>query len=426
MASMDHRRRKEGMKMEIEELEQLYEEQCTSQGKVEKEEKARSLEGLPFAGYEDFADCVKKNKEKANPEAYCGAIKHKVEGSSNSFVVQYLTYMGQVVVRGIPNQTWFLRIKEDGKIFSWIADSDFTKYSPVALRFEGVVSDKKFDFEGDVPPNSEYNPSKTLIGKMTIVDTGSCALKRDLVNGAEYLAMQFHGKELKGRFVIAQEEKGSIIYSIEKLSLLELDAAKFVLQKHEIKTPQGLKSHFDIKLDLGFEFSLYLDPLTLLKEGDSSKAVYKVCKDIQSWMEISEPKTKMMVGQLETYVTPIDKGKVTVIQNSLPSFISMEFYGEKLKGYFIFKEENSQGRFERAKVPHSDTPLPSRDSHPPSSTNLTEERTNNMGIDESLFKIVEHELERKKETKEERKISLELKRKKIELIEKWLSAQKDD
>jgi len=34
---------------------------------------------MPFAGYEDFAECVRQNQDKGNPEAYCGAIKHKVE-----------------------------------------------------------------------------------------------------------------------------------------------------------------------------------------------------------------------------------------------------------------------------------------------------------------------------------------------------------
>ena len=35
--------------------------------------------GEPFAGYTDFAACVAANKDKGDPEAYCGYIKHKVE-----------------------------------------------------------------------------------------------------------------------------------------------------------------------------------------------------------------------------------------------------------------------------------------------------------------------------------------------------------
>jgi hypothetical protein len=35
---------------------------------------------MPFADYKDFTDCVSKNKSKDDPSAYCGYIKHQVEG----------------------------------------------------------------------------------------------------------------------------------------------------------------------------------------------------------------------------------------------------------------------------------------------------------------------------------------------------------
>jgi len=34
---------------------------------------------MPFAGYKNFADCVAKNQDKENPEAYCAVIMRKVE-----------------------------------------------------------------------------------------------------------------------------------------------------------------------------------------------------------------------------------------------------------------------------------------------------------------------------------------------------------
>lgn len=34
---------------------------------------------MPFAGYKDFADCVAKNRDKDDPEAYCATIMRKVE-----------------------------------------------------------------------------------------------------------------------------------------------------------------------------------------------------------------------------------------------------------------------------------------------------------------------------------------------------------
>jgi len=39
---------------------------------------------MPFAGYSSFADCVKKNQDKRDPEAYCGKIKHQVEDKKKS------------------------------------------------------------------------------------------------------------------------------------------------------------------------------------------------------------------------------------------------------------------------------------------------------------------------------------------------------
>lgn len=36
--------------------------------------------GKPFAGYDNFADCVDKNQNKGDPEAYCASIKQQVEG----------------------------------------------------------------------------------------------------------------------------------------------------------------------------------------------------------------------------------------------------------------------------------------------------------------------------------------------------------
>jgi len=39
---------------------------------------------MPLAGYKDFDECVRKNSDKEDPKAYCGAIKHKVEESTHT------------------------------------------------------------------------------------------------------------------------------------------------------------------------------------------------------------------------------------------------------------------------------------------------------------------------------------------------------
>lgn len=42
--------------------------------------------GEPFSSYTDFADCVSKNQDKEDPEAYCASIKQKTEGEPASEV----------------------------------------------------------------------------------------------------------------------------------------------------------------------------------------------------------------------------------------------------------------------------------------------------------------------------------------------------
>lgn len=37
---------------------------------------------MPFAGYADFDECVAKNPDKADPQAYCASIQRKVEKAS--------------------------------------------------------------------------------------------------------------------------------------------------------------------------------------------------------------------------------------------------------------------------------------------------------------------------------------------------------
>jgi len=454
-----------------------------------------------------------KEWEKWVKEAWEKGIKSKEEEAATRFTVQYLSYMGQIVVRGIPHQKWFLRIKEGDKVYSWSSDLDFTRFSPVPLEYEGTVDKKWFDYEGDIPPLTKYNPSKTLTAKMQIVDQGTVTLKRETEEGAELIRADFKGKEMKGEFTITQEEEGSSIYTIEKLSAEELKEAKFVLQIHEIETPEGLKKHWDIRISEGFEFNVYADPSEMTQEGESAKAVWKICRDIQKWMAIDKPKTKMMVGDLVTYVTPVDEGTVNLIDMSPPNFISMIFHGNKLKGYYVYiNKEGRGGVLERAKLPHAlarsgdptkgdyyipfkvekkegwnyfwleiydqkafsrcvDNPedyIPELKDAPKqvlevlvclyprpgtihgarvSRVRFSDEWTveqatqwiKKQGLhkwegelirkkhlsmeDEALAKIIDDELKKRSKTPEERKIELELKKKKLELIEKWLKAQ---
>jgi hypothetical protein len=64
-------------------FERRLKERDEQKDKDKKVEKEDTIIQKPFADYKDFADCVSKNKDKENPEAYCGSIKHKIEDEVN-------------------------------------------------------------------------------------------------------------------------------------------------------------------------------------------------------------------------------------------------------------------------------------------------------------------------------------------------------
>ena len=39
---------------------------------------------MPFAEYKNHADCVKKNKDKRNPDAYCASIERTIKKRKES------------------------------------------------------------------------------------------------------------------------------------------------------------------------------------------------------------------------------------------------------------------------------------------------------------------------------------------------------
>ena len=62
-------------------FEQAQATAAASAVSIEKymQEKEQDKKSEPFAGYDDFDDCVQQNQDKSDPEDYCGAIKKQVE-----------------------------------------------------------------------------------------------------------------------------------------------------------------------------------------------------------------------------------------------------------------------------------------------------------------------------------------------------------
>ena len=55
----------------------------------------------PFAGFRDFQDCVNQNRDKRNPDAYCGSIKHEVEDKAMRKTIDSASYLHQSVRRAL-------------------------------------------------------------------------------------------------------------------------------------------------------------------------------------------------------------------------------------------------------------------------------------------------------------------------------------
>lgn len=56
---------------------------------VEDIKKKNAERKNPFAGYADWDDCISKNQDKDDPEAYCGKIKHETEDKKNTINYQF-------------------------------------------------------------------------------------------------------------------------------------------------------------------------------------------------------------------------------------------------------------------------------------------------------------------------------------------------
>ena len=89
---------------------------------------------MPFAGYDDFDDCVRLNKDKDDPDAYCGAIKHRVEDETmdkQSETSNIPIYMIQTGDRIFKNGKSSQVISVDGENAQIFYDDGLFKQEPI-------------------------------------------------------------------------------------------------------------------------------------------------------------------------------------------------------------------------------------------------------------------------------------------------------
>lgn len=111
------------------------------------------------------------------------------------------------------------------------------------------------------------------------------------------------------------------------------------------------KYHWDLRFHIGKkyldEFNLFKNPLET-KEEEPIRAVKKKCADME-WMKIKRKGTRMKQYGVWSTVETIDHGSIEIIEDT-PSFMSMNIYGKKLKGYHILKK-NKPYVFMKSKLP---------------------------------------------------------------------------
>lgn len=272
------------------------------------------------------------------------------------FTLHQVSYMGQKVVRGIPNLTWYLRMKLEGGVNSWQLEGNPTWESPLTAMYEGTINKKWFDYEGDLKPGEEYNPTKRLTAKMTILDSGKAVVDPEFTEKeGQQLKIIFLGKKMKGEWTLNQEEKGSEIFTLEHSERMsELVSGKpeghFVYDMHWWDD----RKHWDIRYRAGDFFEEFNLADDLLHEGSPVTAVRKKMWDPE-WLKVKPKGTIMKVGDLETNVQTLDSGGITIIENT-PIFVSMKLSGRRLKGYFTAKKdpESDGWVFGESKLPKAE------------------------------------------------------------------------
>jgi len=290
---------------------------------------------------------MKKWKEKKSLERLAKVYQ---------FTLHLISAMGPKVIRGIPRYSWHLRIKTPEGIRSWYLEGDPIRVYPLGSFYEGIMPDKYFRFEGKLDPKDTWNPFayKKLEATVKILDKGKVHYKSRGI--PEVIDLDFKGKLLTGKWRLTQAEKKSDMYDLQKLSFVQLRVTEFVLHRHWIPTDETKVWHYDVRIlkdGILDEFNIYpVEDLELweAEEGDSFKAVRKTCYEVKEWFIKEGEGIKRKVGRLWTSVDVLDYGRVNIIEDTAV-FQSMEFYGKKLKGYWVAKKTDVDWRFIKSSLP---------------------------------------------------------------------------
>jgi len=274
--------------------------------------------------------------------------------SRGQFTLHLNHWKGPPHIRNLPEINYYLHIKTpDGDIRTFWLSGDPIRVSPLAAIEEDPIDPDMFRFEGEVKPLTRFNPNREIPAFLDIVDKGSVDyVSSFLDDGREVLTLTFHGKYLTGKFEITQTEKGSEYYEMTFIPEGKLSACKWGLRRHYMKNGE-MKEHWDLWIyypgsDHLIEFNLYKDPRKT-QVGEDIMAYRKTCPDL-SWMDIKEPGTVKYVGNLKTYVDPLESGSGTVF-NDTDMFMNFILTDGEMSGYWVALRTDTGWILRRSSLP---------------------------------------------------------------------------
>jgi HK97 family phage prohead protease len=171
---------------------------------------------MPFAGYDNFQDCVNKNRDKSDPKAYCGEIMKKVEGKSYSFNTDSIG-IEQVNIKG----------EKKTYITGYISTKDRDLYDDIVTEkamdnmLKQIQSKNiKLDFEHEAW--REENPSINPVGKIIEAKKD----ERGIFIKAELNASHSRFKEIVGSIKNGFLDAFSIAYKATDYVYKTIDGVK--------------------------------------------------------------------------------------------------------------------------------------------------------------------------------------------------------
>lgn len=232
---------------------------------------------MPFGEYKDFADCVKSNQDKSNPEAYCAAVHKKITGEWPSQ----------------KNRIEALKEKYKPIGFAFEIETDYKNGVPpdkIARRY-GLDEDEVIDFIND---NNDFMTKKRRIEKlqniknMFIKENSNIKsiIKSDiyqLENGLQYVDMAIDSLKRVGSL---NSYKFNEFKTLERISDILENSIK--IAERELNETESIKA---LKEKLMKNETLQENRMEALKDGSRVKIVGQVRNQgkIGTVVELSSP-----------------------------------------------------------------------------------------------------------------------------------------